>query len=105
MSPLLAQTERLAHYALALGRVNRATAHEDGVRPETDTDHTVMLALVAPELAYQVGGVFQIYRVGAFAVVHDLVASKKAREEAAHELLREEYLSLRSDAGVRPTGL
>ena len=30
----------LARIALAFGRVERATFHEDGVRPETDTDHT-----------------------------------------------------------------
>ena len=64
----------LADLALRLGRVDRATLHPDGVRWETDTDHTVMLALITPavaaehpELGLDVGLVTQL------AVVHDLV--------------------------------
>lgn len=43
----------LAKLALRFSRVERATFHEDGVRPETDSDHTVMLGLVACQLAPQ----------------------------------------------------
>ena len=63
----------LADLALRLGAVNRATLYPDGVTPESDTDHTVMLALMAcavasahPELGLNIGLVCQ------FAVVHDL---------------------------------
>lgn len=37
----------LGRLALQFGRVNRITYHPDGHRPETDTDHTVMLGLIA----------------------------------------------------------
>jgi len=63
----------LASLTLRLGSVNRATLYPDGVTPESDTDHTVMLALMAcavasthPELGLNIGLVCQ------FAVVHDL---------------------------------
>ena len=59
----------LARIALAFGRVERATFHEDGVRPETDTDHTVMLGIVACELA---PAHLDRAKVAAFALVHDL---------------------------------
>lgn len=59
----------LARIALAFGRVERVTFHEDGVRPETDTDHTVMLGLVACELA---PAHLDRAKVAAFALVHDL---------------------------------
>lgn len=92
---------RLARIALAFGRVERATRHEDGARPETDTDHTVMLGLVACELAP--AGLDRA-KVAAFALVHDLVevyagdtqtltaspealAAKAAREDAARTRL------------------
>lgn len=64
----------LADIALRLGRVNRATLHPDGERWETDTDHTVMLGLIAcavaakhPELGLDLGLVAQL------ALVHDVV--------------------------------
>ncbi len=64
----------LGKLSLTFGRVERATLHEDGERPETDTDHTFMLTLVAcslaskhPELGLDVGLVCQL------AQVHDLV--------------------------------
>jgi len=97
----LSRATRLATIALAFGRVERATRHEDGVRPETDTDHTIMLGLVACELA---PAHLDRTRIAAFALVHDLVevyagdentltatpdalAAKQAREDAARERL------------------
>lgn len=96
----------LGKLALAFGRVNRATFHEDGIRPETDTDHTVMLGVIAiaacpPEL--------DVGRVAEFCLVHDLVeakvgdtnsyditpearAAKDKREEEAHQDLIEEFV-------------
>jgi putative hydrolase of HD superfamily len=91
---LAADTVRLGALALQFGRVNRATFHEDGERPETDTDHTVMLGLVAASLAeklrpmrvwsqskrepservylHSINGL-STARIAEFAVVHDLV--------------------------------
>jgi putative hydrolase of HD superfamily len=97
MEPQLSRALTLARISLAFGRVERVTRHEDGTRPETDTDHTVMLGLVACELAPPH---LDRAKVAAFALVHDLVevyagdaqtlvisaearVAKKAREEAA----------------------
>lgn len=91
--------------ALQFGRVQRATRHPDGVRPETDTDHTVMLAIVACEIAP--AGLSRS-KIAEFAVVHDLVeayagdtqtlnidaagrVTKDARERAALARLRIEF--------------
>lgn len=65
----------IARLALALGRVNRATFHEDGQRRESDTDHTVMLALLVTELAATptLRGRIDLGRALTFATVHDLV--------------------------------
>jgi 5'-deoxynucleotidase YfbR-like HD superfamily hydrolase len=59
----------IARLVLALGRVDRITQHPDGY-PESDTDHTVMLALVAAELCPPR---LDRGRVLAYALVHDLV--------------------------------
>jgi 5'-deoxynucleotidase YfbR-like HD superfamily hydrolase len=94
---VLSRALTLARISLAFGRVERATRHEDGVRVETDTDHTVMLGLVACELAPRA---LDRAKVAAFALVHDLVevyagdtqtltitpegmAAKREREDAA----------------------
>lgn len=92
-----------AKLALAFGRVERATVDEDG-RPESDATHTVMVILLAAEMAREEG-----VDVGAavqFAAVHDLVeaycgdvntagglsptqrAAKAQREREALEQLR-----------------
>lgn len=94
----------LARIALAFGRVERVTCHEDGARRESDTDHTVMLGLVACELAPT--GLDRA-KIAAFALVHDLAevyagdtptlvmtpeiaAAKAAREDAARARLTTE---------------
>jgi len=95
----------LGKLALAFGRTNRATFHEDGKRPETDTDHTVMLGLIACTHCPK-----RLDRglVAQYVLVHDLVEAKcgdtnsfdmsekariekDAREEAAFLELREEF--------------
>ena len=70
MTPTLSRALYLAKLSLALGRVERATLHEDGVRPETDTDHAAMLALVAAELAPPH---LDRAKIAAYAPVHDLI--------------------------------
>lgn len=57
--------------AFALGRTMRATRYPDAVEPESVTDHSVMLALVAADLATKLGDL-DPSKVMAFAVVHDL---------------------------------
>lgn len=85
MSPDLLLLDRLAGLALAFGRVERATFHEDGIRRETDAEHTVMLGLVAVEVATALnrrwltgfGGLtFNVGRVAHYALVHDLVEAR-----------------------------
>lgn len=97
----LAHAVQIARIALAFGRVERATRHDDGVRPETDADHTVMLGLLAYDLA---PSYLDAQLVASFALVHDLVevyagdtqtltaspdvyAAKRAREDKARERL------------------
>lgn len=66
----------LADLALLFGRIDRTgPCHPDGT-PESDTDHTVMLAWIAPALADLVNKQlrYQYFDVGLvtqFAVVHD----------------------------------
>lgn len=98
----------LAKLALAFGQVNRVTCHPDGTTPESDTDHTVMLGLVACSFAERFAPELDRGLVAQFALVHDLVevyagdtptayimsdpdhASKEEREAAALARIREE---------------
>lgn len=92
----------LADLSLTFGRTDRITFHPDGVTPESDTDHTVMLGLVACALADRwYPHTLDRGLVAQFALVHDLVevyagdtptlraldpgqkADKEAREHAA----------------------
>lgn len=61
---------RVAALALAFGRVTRATRHEDGVRPESDAEHAVMLGLLACPIAVGMG--MRSGRAAEYALVHDL---------------------------------
>jgi 5'-deoxynucleotidase YfbR-like HD superfamily hydrolase len=58
---------------LQFARINRVTFHEDGVRPESDTDHTVMVSVCACALAQKLYPNLDIGLVSQFATVHDLV--------------------------------
>lgn len=64
--------QALGLMALGLGRVNRATYHEDGQRPETVTDHTVMLGLVACAFAARYLPDLDLGKIAQYALVHDL---------------------------------
>lgn len=80
-------------------KVNRVTYHEDGVRPESDTDHTVMLSVCACALAAKLYPELDGGKVAQFAIVHDLVEAyamdtdsfglteeeKKAKDAREHE--------------------
>jgi putative hydrolase of HD superfamily len=63
---------RLGQVALQFGRTMRITRHEDGIEQESDTDHTVMLGLLACALSYHFPGL-NTGRIAEFALVHDLV--------------------------------
>ncbi|MBP9765616.1 MAG: HD domain-containing protein [Candidatus Pacebacteria bacterium] len=64
----------LADLSLNFSKINRVTLHQDGKRPESDTDHTFMLSLLACSFAntfYK--DKLDIGLVSQFATVHDLV--------------------------------
>lgn len=68
---LVASVQDLGVLALDFGRVQRVTFHQDGVTPETDTTHTVMLVLLACALAERIGGL-DVGAVAQLAAVHDV---------------------------------
>lgn len=64
----------LAKLSLAFARVNRNGLHEDGIRPETDTDHTFTLLLTSCSLAdtfYK--NILDIGLISQYCTIHDLV--------------------------------
>jgi putative hydrolase of HD superfamily len=62
----------LARLAMDFGLINRtAVRHADRVTPESDTDHTVMLAWLAPALAARCCPDLDVGLVCQFAVIHD----------------------------------
>lgn len=95
--------------ALAFGRVDRMTYHPDGVTPESDTDHTVMLGLIACAVAAELYPDMDFGLVAQYALVHDLVevyagdtptlrmptadakAEKQRREHEAYERIDAEF--------------
>ncbi len=96
---------------LSFALVNRVTLHEDGVTPESDTDHTVMIAMCACSLASKLYPRLDIGLVAQFAIVHDLVEvyagdtntfnishedrkEKERREELAYERIYQEFGSV-----------
>ncbi|MFZ2152024.1 MAG: HD domain-containing protein [Minisyncoccia bacterium] len=73
------------------GNTDRAIFYEDGVTPESDTDHTVMLGLIACALAHSYDRTLDIGKVAQFALVHDLVeayAGDTQTLNASQETLR-----------------
>ena len=62
----------LGRLALAFGRIDRtAVYHMDGVTPESDADHTVMLGWLACALAARCFPTLDVGLVAQFALVHD----------------------------------
>lgn len=64
---------KLASLALDFGKVDRITSHQDGIHPESDTDHTVMLGILGTALASKLYKDLDLGLVAQFALVHDLV--------------------------------
>jgi len=93
---------------LTFANVNRVTLHEDGVTPESDTDHTVMLSVCACALADKLYPHLNIGKIAQYAIVHDLVEAyagdtntfnisdngikeKQEREHRAFERIKKEF--------------
>lgn len=107
----IAQLLTLSRLVLRFGQVYRVTLDADG-RPESDTTHTVMLALLAGALCDRESVPLDREAVVALALVHDLAeayagdvstvralslsaaAAKAAREEAALARIRGELAGL-----------
>jgi 5'-deoxynucleotidase YfbR-like HD superfamily hydrolase len=99
----------LGKLSLEFGRINRTTLHDDKVTPESDTDHTVMLGLIACALAAKYEPTLNIGKIAMYAFVHDLVevyagdtptygmggdtskTDKAEREAAALERIQQEF--------------
>jgi putative hydrolases of HD superfamily len=99
----------VAQLVLTFAKVNRATFHEDGETPESDTDHTVMLSVCACALAERLyKDTLDIGLVAQFAITHDLVEAhagdtdsfglseegreaKQDREHQAFLLIKEKF--------------
>ncbi len=92
----------------SFARVKRVTLYEDGITPESDTDHTVMLSICACSLASKLYPNLDIGKVAQFAIIHDLVEAyagdtntfnlsdtgrveKEKREEEALVRIRSEF--------------
>jgi putative hydrolase of HD superfamily len=101
----------LGSLSLDFGRVDRITFHQDGTTPESDTDHTVMLGLVACAFAEHALPDLDRGLIAQYAFVHDLVevyagdtntlriddagrADKAAREADAAKRLRGKFVWL-----------
>ncbi|MFA7309079.1 MAG: HD domain-containing protein [Patescibacteria group bacterium] len=85
----------LGQLALQFGRVNRITRHEDGVTPESDTDHTVMMGLVACSYASSFAPHLDLGKVSQFALVHDLVEAYAGDTASIGGKLSQEKRSLK----------
>lgn len=82
----LDKMQAIARLVMELGDVTRATFHPDGKTPETDTTHTVMLAVFAIELCPPE---LELGHVLSLAIVHDLVEAKAGDTVTARPLNEE----------------
>lgn len=64
---------QLADIAFKFAATNRVTLWPDCETPESDTDHTVMLGLVACSVAHTYAPHLDVGKIAQFALVHDLV--------------------------------
>ena len=67
------KTLDLCSLVLDFGKVNRKTCHQDGIRFESDTDHTVMLGIVGCAIASRLYKDLDLGLISQFALIHDLV--------------------------------
>lgn len=108
-SEIVEKIIELGDLVLAFGRVDRLTRHPDGEMLESDTDHTVMLGIVACSYAAALAPELDRGKIAQFALIHDLVEvyagdtatfhilteddkqGKEMRERAALDRIRSEY--------------
>lgn len=64
---------KLGKLVFDFAKVHRVTYHEDGVTPESDTDHTVMVGVVACSLADALYKELDLGKIARYALVHDIV--------------------------------
>lgn len=64
---------KLGKLVFDFAKVHRAVYHDDGVTPESDTDHTVMVGVIACSLADALYKDLDIGKVARYALVHDIV--------------------------------
>lgn len=107
---LLESVIALGKLTFLFGKVERAILYPDKTRSESDTDHTVMLGLVAIAYAKETAPYLDVGKVAQFALVHDLVEAyagdtptfglhhgdsalleKAKREEEALRKIEDEY--------------
>jgi putative hydrolase of HD superfamily len=62
----------LASLCLSFGSVNRLTCHQDGETPESDSTHTVMLGIIACELAEEFYPSLDRGVIAQLALIHDI---------------------------------
>lgn len=63
----------LSKVLMQFAKINRATYLDTNDTPESDTDHTVMLAIIACAVAASYEPTLDIGKVAQFAIIHDLV--------------------------------
>ena len=73
IDPTVSALLDVAALTLKFSRVPRATRHEDGIRAETDSDHTVMLTVLACAYAARYAPHLDVGKIAQFSSVHDLV--------------------------------
>jgi putative hydrolases of HD superfamily len=103
---ILAKLVELSALSFQYGETYRATTYPDGKTLESDTDHTVMLGLIACSLAELCAPELDRGKLAEYALIHDLVevyagdtptlgmtdkSEKEAREYAALQRIQKEY--------------
>lgn len=64
---------KLAQTVFKFSRIERAIYHEDGIRKETDSDHTVMLGIIACSLAKELRPDLDLGLIAQYSFAHDIV--------------------------------
>jgi len=91
----------MAEMILDFSKINRVTLHHDKTSPESDTDHTVMLSVMACAFAKEFYPELDLGKVSQFATIHDLVEvyagdtnTIKMTEEILADKMQREDLAL-----------
>lgn len=90
----------LAKLLLQFGHTNRITYHEDGITPESDTDHTVMLGVMACAFAARYAPHLDGGKITQYSLVHDLV-EVYAGDVATFKVMSEQDVQAKEEAEAR----